>query len=293
MATSSSSSSAANKLILVTGGNKGIGKAICEKLLKETSDVHVLLGSRDVSRGEQAVKDLTSAIPSAAGRVEAIQIDTQSDESVSSAAAQCQSKTLYGIVNNAGVLGKGYHTTIDTNYFGIRRVNDAFSPFLQRPGGRIVNIASASGPNFVYGCSSSSDLKKKLGNPAENLPEGMKGIQELDAMASKFMKNDGYGDEYGLSKALVNAYTVLYGKQEASNGIYVNSCSPGYILTDMTRDAGLNPTNPPSMGANAPFYLLMSDDMKTLPTGRYYGSDSVRSPLHFYRGPGDPPYEGP
>jgi hypothetical protein len=31
---------------------------------------------------------------------------------------------------------------------------------------------------------------------------------------------------------------------------------------------------------------------ENVPTGRYYGSDCLRSPIHVYRGPGDPPYEG-
>ena len=40
------------KRILVSGANKGIGRAICERLLANHDDVHVLLGSRDAGRGE-------------------------------------------------------------------------------------------------------------------------------------------------------------------------------------------------------------------------------------------------
>lgn len=58
-------------------------------------------------------------------------------------------------------------------------------------------------------------------------------------------------------------------------------------------NAGLGATNPPEKGAFAPVELLMSDEIAKLPTGRYYGSDAVRSPLFCYRGPGEPPYEGP
>jgi hypothetical protein len=34
----------------------------------------------------------------------------------------------------------------------------------------------------------------------------------------------------------------------------------------------------------------MDEEVGKQPTGRYYGSDCVRSPLHFYRGPGEKPY---
>lgn len=66
----------------------------------------------------------------------------------------------------------------------------------------------------------------------------------------------------------------------------------GWIKTDMT--AGQGATNPPSKGAIPPVWCLMdSATLEAVPTGRYYGSDCVRSPLHVYRGPGDAPYEGP
>ena len=48
------------KKILVTGGNKGIGLAIVKRLLKEFPDTYLLLGSRDVQRGEAAVKQLVA-----------------------------------------------------------------------------------------------------------------------------------------------------------------------------------------------------------------------------------------
>jgi hypothetical protein len=41
----------------------------------------------------------------------------------------------------------------------------------------------------------------------------------------------------------------------------------------------------------SPIHLLMAKEMEDIPTGRYYGSDAIRSPLDVYRGPGDPPYE--
>lgn len=274
------------KNVLVTGGNKGIGRAICHRLLAEHPDVHVLLGSRDKGRGEQTIKELESSDASFNGRVQLVEIDTSSDESVKTASEQVANMgKLYGIVNNAGIIGKGFDDTVDVNYFGPRRVNDAFGPNLVRPGGRIVNIASASGPMFVASCGIPS-LKDKLANPLKI--EG--GIAELDDLAKTYFGQMDYGNEaYGLSKAFFNAYTALHAKEEP--GLIINSCSPGFIATDM--GARLGATNPPEMGAFAPVELLMSSEFEGRETGRYYGSDAVRSPLDRYRGPGDPPFEGP
>lgn len=291
---SMSASTPTTKRILVTGGNKGIGYAICKKLLEDYSDVHVLLGSRDVTRGEESIKSLQSSVSNSKDRLELVVLDTSSDESVQKAVetTAMESKSLYGIINNAGIgFGLGYHDTINTNYFGPRRICDAFAPFLMRPHGRIVNIASASGPNFISGCQD-ANLAEQLTSPLAffKKSDDDTGIPVLDELAKSYSDKTDYGNEaYGVSKALLNAYTVLYA---ASNpDLIVNSCSPGYILTDMTR--GMGASNAPEKGTKSPVHLMMSDDMKTLPTGRYYGSDAIRSPMHYYRGPGDPPYEGP
>lgn len=78
---------------------------------------------------------------------------------------------------------------------------------------------------------------------------------------------------------------------ESSDGLIINSVTPGFIATDMGKALGA--TKPIIEGAKPPVHLLMSSDMEHIPSGRYYGSDCIRSPLDVYRGPGDPPYEGP
>lgn len=277
------------KRILVTGANKGIGRAICERLLSDDPDVHVLLGARDKAKGDQTISEISSSIPGSADRLKCIQIDTSSDDSVQAAAEQVASGgPLYAICNNAGIWSDGFDNTLQVNYFGPRRVNDAFVPNLVHPGGRVVNIASASGPMFVLGCGV-QDLKQKLANPKEFVSD----ISELDKIALGYSGMMDYGgDSYGVSKALLNAYTVLHAIQEPE--LIINSCSPGFIKTDLTIDAGLGASNPPSMGAFAPCELLLSSEFEApRPTGRYYGSDAVRSPLDSYRGPGEPPYDGP
>jgi carbonyl reductase 1 len=266
----------------VTGANRGIGLAICENLLKNYPDVHVLLGSRDLAKGEAAAKDLATKL-NCADRIEAVALDTSSDESVNKAVEQVSKShpTLYGIVNNAGILESNPMTALNTNYFGIRRVNDSFGKLLKRPGGRIVNIGSASGPMYV------SSLRDKNLVTAFSQPWTIKGgIAELDDMAKNW---EGRGDGYGTSKAFVAAYTKLHAMEEPD--LIINAVTPGFIASDMGKSLGA--TKAVYEGSIPPVYCLMDKELETFPTGRYYGSDCKRSPLDTYRGPGDPVYEGP
>jgi hypothetical protein len=81
--------------------------AICERLLTEWKDTHVLLGSRSQERGQQAVDDLISTIGGdCQERLQLLVLDTSSDDSVGQAANKLQESgntNLYGIINNAGV----------------------------------------------------------------------------------------------------------------------------------------------------------------------------------------------
>jgi NAD(P)-dependent dehydrogenase (short-subunit alcohol dehydrogenase family) len=269
------------KRVLITGANKGIGKAIAKKLVETYDDVSVIIGSRDVGRGEQAVNDIKKEVPGC--KIEMVELDVTNDASVEAAfqkvCGRDGSKKLYGIVNNAGIgFGNGFEKTLATNYWGVRRVCDVFTKAVDK---RIVNIASASGPNFLSRCQD-AELKNLLANPLTT------SIEKLDEIAESYKSQTDYEDTaYGLSKALLNAYTALHAKENPN--LIINSCSPGYILTDLT--AGMGATNPPEKGTVSPVHLLMAEEMEEKPTGRYYGSDAKRSPLHYYRGPGEPEYE--
>ena len=89
----------------------------------------------------------------------------------------------------------------------------------------------------------------------------------------------------------MNAYTRYLSnktKTKPQDNIIVNSCTPGYILTDMTR--GMGATNDPEKGVKAPMHLLFTEQ-DSIGRGWYYGSDCARSPLDEYREPGSKPYE--
>lgn len=282
-------SASALRPILVTGGNKGIGKAICSKLLQDyPNDVHVLLGSRSVERGQQTIQELKREHGNDCP-LDLVIVDTGSDESVQQAAQTVETllkgQPLYAICNNAGVYDGPHEHVINVNYFGPRRINEAFGKLLQRPGGRIVNLSSASGPMFVGGGCPDATLADRLRQPWA-IPNGITGLDEI----CKTFDTSKLQGVYGLSKAALSAYTWLLAQQEKGQ-LVVNAVTPGWIATDMT--AGQGASNPPSMGAVPPVYLLMDEEVAQMPGGRFYGSDCRRSPWHEYRSPGSPPYDGP
>ena len=208
------------KRVLVTGANKGIGKAICQRLLEQHDNVHVLLGSRDAARGQQAVEDILAAVgPKCKDRLEMIVLDTSSDDSVQQAAAATQGQgPLYGIINNAGIIrAPTLAQVVNVNYFGPKRVVQAFRSQLVVPGGRIVNIASASGPFFLQELRDKA-VYNKLAQPWTT------NFDELDQLAQTTF-SAAQADPYGFSKALVNAWTLLLARNEPD--LIINSVTPG------------------------------------------------------------------
>ena len=93
------------KIALVTGANKGIGYEIVKALLASPKPYHVLLGSRSLDRGHQAVARLRSEVPSTTNTVEPLQLDLLSDASIESALSAVQSThdRVDVLINNAGL----------------------------------------------------------------------------------------------------------------------------------------------------------------------------------------------
>jgi NAD(P)-dependent dehydrogenase (short-subunit alcohol dehydrogenase family) len=290
--------------VLITGANKGIGLATVQAVLEAREDTQVLLGSRSQARGEEALEAVLSERPEWEGRVEVLPIDVSQDASVQAAAQIVRERyqedaPLYGLVNNAGIGFGSSHMrdVLEVNTRGPHRVCEAFLDLIEPDGGRIVNISSASGPNFVARCS--APRRQMLTNPEVTWDEIDALIEECLALAEADgdFPGAGLGDgsPYGLSKACLNAFTVALANEHPS--LVVNACTPGFIETDLTRPyaeaQGVEPARmgmkPPEKGTKAPIFLLFGDPGGS---GWYFGSDAVRSPLDRYRAPGDPPYTG-
>ena len=197
------------KIALVTGGSRGIGRAIALKLAEAGCDVAVLYAGR-----KDAAEETVNQLQGLGVRAICVQCDV-SDENQAAAAFKQVSEEL-GLpdilVNNAGIVrdcltmrmsAENFRAVLDTNLTGAFNMIHACLPgFLRRRSGRIINISSVSG---------------MMGNPGQA--------------------------NYASSKAGLIGLTKTIAREVASRGITVNAVAPGFIETDMTRsmnEAALN-----------------------------------------------------
>ena len=188
------------KIALVTGGARGIGRAIALELGSLGATVIV-----NYSGSEEKAEETVALIEAAGGKAESMQCDV-SDYSACEALAKAVIEK-YGrldiLVNNAGITRDGlimkmseedYDAVLDTNLKGAFNMIRHFSRnFLKQRSGKIINISSVSG----------------------------------------VMGNAGQAN-YSASKAGLIGLTKSVARELASRGICVNAVAPGFIATDMT-----------------------------------------------------------
>lgn len=141
------------KTAVVTGGSKGIGYAIAERLVQNGADVFIC--ARDKGELKKAIQDLSRR-----GRVEGEVCDVRSEDQVRIMLAECE--RVFGgvdiLVNNAGMgyfgktveemSGDEFRQTLETNLFGVFYACHYAVPLMKRRGGGyIINISSLAGQN--------------------------------------------------------------------------------------------------------------------------------------------------
>lgn len=200
------------KIVLITGGNKGLGKEIGRQL--GLLGYTVVLGARDKQAGVAAVAELVSLGCDA----HTVQLDVTNPDDIDKCVNYL--KTTFGkldvLVNNAGISlecdGKPTNAdkvrrTLEVNLIAPFAITNALLPLLARSeDGRVINHSSALG---------------SIGT-AENAWNDV----------SMFMTVG-----YSTSKAGLNMLTLIQSKTLASKGIVVAAAHPGWVKTDLGTQA--------------------------------------------------------
>lgn len=200
-------------IVLITGANQGIGYECVKKLAAEQPNYHILLGSRNLGRGQEAAKTITNLAPGSS--VEPLQLDIDDDASIAQAAKHVQDK--YGrldvLLNNAGIaqapgatgLRERFLRIIETNAVSAMCVTEAFVPLLKK----------AEVPRLLF-------MSSGLGSITLTLDPSWP-YYGVDAK------------EYITSKATMNMIAALcavhHGK--GKDGFKVNAVNPGFRATNL------------------------------------------------------------
>ena len=190
--------------IIVTGGSRGIGAAICRRLAADGYTILV-----NYAHGADAARTVASAIVASGGSASAYQADVSDETQVAAMFEAARDLgPITGLVNNAGILGDmaridehdalSWSRVLATNVIGaalcakhaIRQMSTKHGG----SGGAIVNIGSIAATTG--------------------------GIPGMAA--------------YAASKGALASLTLALGKEVAREGIRVNAVAPGMIVTDMT-----------------------------------------------------------
>ncbi|KAI0175688.1 NAD(P)-binding protein [Hypoxylon sp. FL1284] len=202
-------------IVLITGANQGVGYETAKNLVLFSPKYHVILGSRDIIKGEAAAKEL-AATEGIKGTVACTQIDVTDDKSADAAAARVESE--YGrldvLVNNAGIVSmvspptrEALRPILETNVVGALSTTEAFLGLLRR---------STAPPRLVFVSSSTGSITHAAdpGSPYYS-PHAV---------------------EYRTSKAALNMLMVLYHARLGPGGVLVFGADPGLCATNFTGD---------------------------------------------------------
>ena len=210
-----------DKIILITGANRGIGHNILKKI---ATCGYTVIGT---SRSKDGADLITETLKDFKGK--GIVMDVTNQESINTSVSQIKDDygVIYGLVNNAGITNDNllmrmsdeqWNTVIETNLTSLYRVTKSVvKDMMKARTGRIINIGSIVG---------------MMGNAGQS--------------------------NYSATKSGLLGFTKSLAREVSSRNINVNAISPGFIDTDMTR--ALSEEQIEALTKNIPLGRIASPD---------------------------------
>lgn len=246
--------------ILITGGNRGIGKAIAQQLLAEGQKVVIV--SRNVSQGQAVVEELKAS--SGNPNIELIQGDL-------STIAQCRTlvqrikvehSDINVFISNAGV----WMTDLELNEDQLEKsfMVNYLAPYILCRG--LFPLLKANGPSRIVNVNAGLYIKGKL--DLNKTPTGL---------------DFGPFHSYATTKLCNVLFTIDFAREIANSGVTINAVHPGVINTGLGDSPKLISRlikfvkrfwKSPTYGAKAPCWLAISDEVEGV-NGKYYNEMEV------------------
>lgn len=220
-----------NKVVFITGANTGLGLAIVRALYKSDSAYTLLVGSRDTSKGEAAIRDVQNEITSSKSSMHVVQVDLSSDASLEKAIELITRdfRRLDVLVNNGGValdhdisLGKtglrdAFNKSWDINVSGTHVLTTLAVPLLLQSADPRLMFMTSGTSSLTETERLDDELYKRLnGSPPAGWPK------PTPQLAS-----------YRSSKAGLNMLMREWEKTLRNDGVKVWAISPGMLATDL------------------------------------------------------------
>lgn len=279
------------KVIVVTGGYRGIGYSILE-LLSQSHDIHnkmLILTSRKRDLGHEAVEKLKKDFPSAKESLVYYHLDVSHGDSTSKFIRNIQSDFghINVLYNNAALMHRNppmqHRDTeiieiFNTNVWGLIHLTEEALSIIPS-GGHIINISSRIGQLRF-----SSSLQERFMDEHLNLDKLHQLYKEYhNSYLNNTLEKDGWDDKnhhygsYSVSKVFVNAYTRILDIRLKKKGINVkvNSVCPGWCRTEM---GGNLAPRPAIKGAETPVWLeSFTEEKDDSLSGNFYADKKIIS----------------
>jgi NAD(P)-dependent dehydrogenase (short-subunit alcohol dehydrogenase family) len=228
----------AKKVVLITGGNTGLGFETVKALYRDSIAYDILIGTRDLEKGEAAIASLKKEFPESASTINAVQVDIEFDDSIQKAFEHVSSKhgKLDVLVNNAGAsfdvkiqdgsltVREAFNKSWDVNVTGTQVMTMTFVPLLLK----------SSDPRLMFVTSGTSSI-------TETEVMTTPGLQRINASPPAGWPKQASVNpltSYRSSKAGLNMLMREWYRLLKNDGVKVWCVSPGFLATGL---AGIGP----------------------------------------------------
>ena len=204
------------RVVLITGANSGVGLATAKVLTSASTDYHVIIAARSLSKAQTAKREVEAENTDSASRLSIVQIDVNDGASIKMARDFVDKEFGYldALINNAAISNRDpdvytkFRAVMDTNVIGPAVIADMFRPLLLK----------SSNPYSIFVSSGAGSF----GRAVERLKSKREGPPEPPN-----------GGAYHVSKAALNMIALREHIEFAEKGLKVFAMSPGFVVSNL------------------------------------------------------------